>query len=134
MSGLPPWIARQARALLAQRGHAWLLQGPSGLGHYTLALALARAWLCERPSAQGACGECGSCHAVAGISWPEGRVGARLEGLAERALIAGQVPNTPENMAAFIRNAPAHVPGTTMPAMPLTDARDIAAYLYQADD
>ncbi|WP_332813612.1 DNA polymerase III subunit delta' [Ramlibacter sp.] len=64
MSGLPPWIARQARALLAQRGHAWLLQGPSGLGHYTLALALARAWLCERPSAQGACGECGSCHAV----------------------------------------------------------------------
>lgn len=79
---------------------------------------------------------CGSCHAIAGISWPEGRVGPRLEGLAERALIAGQVPNTPENMAAFIRNAPAHVPGTTMPAMPLTDrdARDIAAYLYQADD
>jgi hypothetical protein len=36
-----PWIAGQARQLLAQRGHAWLLQGPSGLGQYSLALALA---------------------------------------------------------------------------------------------
>lgn len=59
-----PWIAGQARALLAQRGHAWLLQGPSGLGQYPLALAMARAWLCERPGPDGACGTCGSCHAV----------------------------------------------------------------------
>ena len=61
---LAPWIAAQATALLAQRGHAWLLAGPSGLGQYSLALALARAWLCEQPSAQGACGQCGSCHAI----------------------------------------------------------------------
>ena len=61
---LPPWIAAQTADLLAQRGHAWLLAGPSGLGQYTLALELARAWLCERPSAQGACGQCGSCHAI----------------------------------------------------------------------
>lgn len=59
-----PWIAAQNRQLLAQRGHAWLLQGPSGLGQYSLALALVRAWLCDRPGADGACGECGSCHAV----------------------------------------------------------------------
>ena len=59
-----PWIARQACDLLAQRGHAWLLQGPSGLGQYELALALASAWLCEQPSAQGACGQCPSCHAI----------------------------------------------------------------------
>ena len=59
-----PWIARQATDLLAQRGHAWLLQGPSGLGQYELALALAMAWLCEKPTAQGACGDCPSCHAV----------------------------------------------------------------------
>ncbi|WBY02016.1 DNA polymerase III subunit delta' [Ramlibacter tataouinensis] len=64
MSGVAPWIARQAQALLAQRGHAWLLHGPSGLGQYTLALALVRAWLCEQPTAQGACGQCASCHAV----------------------------------------------------------------------
>lgn len=63
-SPVAPWIAVQTRQLLAQRGHAWLLQGPSGLGQYSLALAMVRAWLCERPSEQGACGECPSCHAV----------------------------------------------------------------------
>ncbi len=59
-----PWIAAQAQQLLAQRGHAWLLAGPSGLGQYPLALALARAWLCERAGGQGACADCGSCHAI----------------------------------------------------------------------
>ncbi|MBX3587545.1 MAG: DNA polymerase III subunit delta' [Ramlibacter sp.] len=59
-----PWILRQQQALLSQRGHAWLLQGPSGLGQYALGLGLVRAWLCERPTEQGACGECGSCHAI----------------------------------------------------------------------
>jgi DNA polymerase-3 subunit delta' len=61
---LAPWLQIQLRGLLAQRGHAWLLSGPSGLGQFELALALARAWLCEQPSEQGACGRCGSCHAV----------------------------------------------------------------------
>lgn len=59
-----PWIAAQTRALLAQRGHAWLLQGPSGLGQYELAMSLARAWLCDRPTPDGACGQCASCHAI----------------------------------------------------------------------
>ena len=61
---LPPWVAQQRDQLLAQRGHAWLLQGPSGLGQYSLAMELARAWLCDTPSAQGACGHCPSCHAI----------------------------------------------------------------------
>jgi DNA polymerase-3 subunit delta' len=60
----PPWIAAQVRQLLSQRGHAWLLQGPSGLGQYKLALSLAQAWLCDRPTADGACGQCDSCHQV----------------------------------------------------------------------
>ena len=63
-SSPPPWIAAQTRALLAQRGHAWLLHGPSGLGQYGLAMELARAWLCEQPGEGGACGVCGSCHAI----------------------------------------------------------------------
>ncbi|MFZ4623018.1 MAG: DNA polymerase III subunit delta' [Rhodoferax sp.] len=62
--GMAPWIAAQAQTLLAQRGHAWLLAGPSGLGQYDLALALARAWLCDQPGGQGACGKCASCHAI----------------------------------------------------------------------
>ena len=64
MTARPPWLADQARELLAQRGHAWLLHGPSGLGQYTLALDLATAWLCDAPTADGACGTCESCHAI----------------------------------------------------------------------
>ena len=59
-----PWITDQSRSLLAQRGHAWLLSGPAGLGQYALALGLVKAWLCEKPHADGACGQCGSCHAI----------------------------------------------------------------------
>ena len=66
MSTLPPWINAQAKSLLAQQGHAWLLQGPTGLGQYTLATALVSAWLCESEAAtaDGACGLCSSCHAL----------------------------------------------------------------------
>ena len=60
-----PWIAAQRQALARQPGHALLLQGPSGLGQYALALELAQAWLCESPSDQGACGQCPSCHGIA---------------------------------------------------------------------
>jgi DNA polymerase-3 subunit delta' len=61
---LAPWLTTQLQSLLPRRGHAWLLQGPSGLGQYSLALALARAWLCTQPTPHGACGQCHSCHAV----------------------------------------------------------------------
>ena len=61
---IPAWIAEQTRSLLAQRGHAWLLSGPAGLGQYELALGLVKAWLCEQPQAFVACGQCGSCHAI----------------------------------------------------------------------
>lgn len=76
---------------------------------------------------------CGSCHAIPGVRWPQGKVGPDLDGLAERALIAGKLPNEPDVLSAYIRNAPSLVPGSGMPAMPVTEAeaRDIAAYLYE---
>lgn len=66
MIQMAPWIYQQSLSLLAQQGQAWLLQGPSGLGQYSLATALVSAWLCESNLAlsQGACGQCGSCHAL----------------------------------------------------------------------
>lgn len=75
---------------------------------------------------------CGSCHRIPGIGWPQGTVGPALNGLGARVLIAGQLPNQPDLLAAYIRNAPALVPNSAMPAMPVTEeeARDIAAYLY----
>lgn len=64
-STLAPWLAQQRQSLLAQRGHAWLLQGPSGMGQFELGMALVRAWLCEQPGADGAaCGHCASCHSI----------------------------------------------------------------------
>lgn len=66
-----PWVQAQLQALLAQRGHAWLLQGPSGLGQYDLGLAMAQAWLCEQPGVGGACGACASCHLVGSRSHPD---------------------------------------------------------------
>lgn len=75
---------------------------------------------------------CAACHVVPGIRWPRGGVGPSLAGFAEQTLIAGRLPNRPEILAAFVRDAPAIVPGTAMPAMPIseTEARDVAAYLY----
>lgn len=75
---------------------------------------------------------CAACHRIPGVRWPKGAVGPSLEGFADQGLIAGRVPNRPDLLAAFIRNAPAVLPGTTMPAMPLSEeeARDVAAYLY----
>lgn len=62
---LAPWLQTQLETLLTQRGHAWLLAGASGLGQLDLALALAKAWLCDDPTPQGACNQCSSCHAIA---------------------------------------------------------------------
>lgn len=61
---IAPWIRAQVSQLYGKPGHAWLLQGPSGLGQYTLALELARTWLCDHPQDGTACGACVSCHAV----------------------------------------------------------------------
>ena len=79
---------------------------------------------------------CAACHEIPGIDWPEGRTGPSLVGFDDIGLIAGALPNTPENLAAFVRNAPAAKPGSAMPAMPLSEeeARDVAEYLYGLDD
>ena len=64
----PQWINRQLKSLLQQRGHAWLLAGPSGMGQYRLGLEMVRAWLCDKSGGNAAptnaCGQCASCHAI----------------------------------------------------------------------
>lgn len=76
---------------------------------------------------------CASCHTIPGIRWPQGKAGPALNGLGERALIAGKLPNRPDLLTAYIRNAPALVADSGMPAMPVSakEANDIAAYLYE---
>lgn len=79
---------------------------------------------------------CGACHEIPGLAWPKGRTGPSLSHFDDVGLIAGRLPNTPANLAAFVRNAPAADPGSPMPPMPLSEseARDVAAFLYRIDD
>ncbi|UYH54105.1 c-type cytochrome [Qipengyuania sp. SS22] len=78
---------------------------------------------------------CGSCHEIPGLDWPSGRLGPSLEGFDDVGLIAGQLPNRPDILAAFVRDAPAVKEGSSMPSMPVSEdeAADIAAYLYGLD-
>jgi cytochrome c2 len=75
---------------------------------------------------------CAACHAIPGIRTPKGVVGPPLGGMARRGFIAGQLPNKPGVMIAFLQNPPALLPQTGMPDVGLTseDARHMAAYLY----
>ena len=75
---------------------------------------------------------CTACHAIPGIDTVKGVVGPPLAGLARRGLIAGQLPNRPGVLVAFLQSPPSLVPDTGMPDVGLTpeQARHIAAYLY----
>ena len=76
---------------------------------------------------------CGSCHLIPGVENARGMVGPSLEHFAQRSFIAGEVPNTASNLVTWIVNPPAIEPRTAMPVLGVTptQARDIAAYLYQ---
>jgi cytochrome c2 len=75
---------------------------------------------------------CNGCHSIPGVRGVRGWVGPPLINFARRGYIAGQLPNRPVLLVAWIMNPPALVPGTAMPAVGAseTDARDMAAYLY----
>ena len=75
---------------------------------------------------------CGSCHALAHVRKATGKVGPSLDGIAVRAVIAGKLANTPDNLQRWIRDPQTVTPGTDMPDLRVgeRDARDITAFLY----
>ena len=75
---------------------------------------------------------CGACHTVPGVHDAHGMVGPPLMGLAERTIVAGQLPNSTDNLIRWIQHPRNIEPKTAMPDLGVTkqDARDIAAYLY----
>jgi cytochrome c1 len=75
---------------------------------------------------------CGSCHTIPGVTGARGHVGPPLLWWSRRTFIAGELPNTPENLVRWIRDPQSVEPQTAMPALGLSDAeaRDVAAYLY----
>ena len=75
---------------------------------------------------------CGTCHEVPGIEDAHGRVGPKLANLSRRTILAGQLPNNPDNLMLWIEHPQKVRPGNDMPELGVSesDARDIAAYLY----
>jgi cytochrome c1 len=75
---------------------------------------------------------CAGCHTIPGVPGADGKVGAPLAGLRSRVYIGGVVPNTAENLIAWLRDPRALSPRTAMPATGITEteARDVAAFLY----
>ncbi|WP_165491729.1 c-type cytochrome [Egibacter rhizosphaerae] len=78
---------------------------------------------------------CLSCHAIDDLPGPQGGVGPPLDGIAERRVIAGELPNTRENLAAWIANPQEIDPGNVMPDVGVSDddAEAIAEYLQSLD-
>lgn len=75
---------------------------------------------------------CGSCHSLQHVRKANGRVGSPLDGIAGRAMIAGKLANSPDNLQRWIRDPQTVSPGTAMPNLHVgdRDARDLTAFLY----
>lgn len=76
--------------------------------------------------------DCGACHMIPGIPDADAYVGPPLNKYEQRHYIAGNLPNTADNLIDWIQNPQAIEPGTAMPALGVSEseARNIAAYLY----
>ncbi len=75
---------------------------------------------------------CGACHTIPGIPGGNGLVGPPLMFFGRRTMIAGELPNNPENLVRWIRSPKSVEPKTAMPELGLSEqeARDVVAYLY----
>jgi cytochrome c2 len=75
---------------------------------------------------------CGACHRIPGVADAQGNVGPPLEGVARRVYLGGVLPNSPENMARWIRAPKSFDPQTAMPELQVSEAhaRDMVAFLY----
>ena len=75
---------------------------------------------------------CQGCHSIPGIRDANGVVGPPLDHLSKRVYLAGELPNTVENLMRWIQHPHQIHPHTAMPEMGVSDhdARDISAYLY----
>ncbi|MBC7814199.1 MAG: c-type cytochrome [Burkholderiales bacterium] len=75
---------------------------------------------------------CGACHMIPGIPNANAFVGPPLNEFEQRHYIAGNLPNTVDNLIYWIQFPQSVEPGTAMPNLNVTaaDARNITAYLY----
>lgn len=75
---------------------------------------------------------CYVCHITPGVAGPKGIIGPSLAGMASRPMLSNNTfPNTPENVARFIRSPASMNPNSAMPPLAVNpvDAQDLTAYL-----
>jgi cytochrome c1 len=74
---------------------------------------------------------CGSCHTIPGIKGATALVGPPLVHFSQRTYIAGELANSPDNLARWIEDPKGVEPQTAMPDLGVSagEARNIAAYL-----
>jgi cytochrome c oxidase subunit II len=78
---------------------------------------------------------CGGCHTINGVSVKgvplAGIIGPNLTHFGSRTTFAGSIfPNTPQELAAWLRNPPARKPGADMPNLGLSDQEVQALVTY----
>jgi putative membrane protein len=154
LAGLVMWVPASVVYLLAALGlfWGWLRESERRVAIRAaglVALLVFGANGCDRESTDSAAGQltggdpaqgraavsaygCGACHSIRGVPGAVALVGPPLQGLGERAYIAGVLPNTPDNLVRWIMDPQGVDPRTAMPNLGVTaaDARAIASYLY----
>jgi len=75
---------------------------------------------------------CGGCHVIPGVIGAVSWAGPPLTEWARRGYLAGHLPNSPDNLVAWLRDPQAISPESAMPNLGLTEAqaRDAASYLF----
>ena len=78
--------------------------------------------------------KCSACHSIQGTAFTFGQIGPELTALgARQTLGAGIVANTPENLAAWIRDPSSVKPGVLMPTLGLAEDEITAVVTYLED-
>src|SRR5690242_20485841 len=57
---------------------------------------------------------CGACHTIPGVRGADGLVGPPLHWFSRRTFIAGELPNTPENLVRWVESPRSAVSSTAM--------------------
>lgn len=124
-SGLPLAVILVASALFAALGAA-------GCEDRETKAAMATGGDPRRGRAEIRRHGCGACHSIPGVPGATALVGPPLDHMASRAYVAGMLPNSPDNMRAWLMHPQQIKPRNAMPDLGLsdTDARDITAFLY----
>ena len=74
---------------------------------------------------------CQTCHEIPHVQGPQGSIGPSLKHIAAKYYLAGQLPNSPENLLRWIQHPHSINPQSLMPNMNVSDedAADISMFL-----